>query len=51
MNDMLNIQNEINEDTRVQLDAISEALAELQPREPGTYKRRRIGFYTDGEQK
>ncbi|MDE6722485.1 MAG: ORF6N domain-containing protein [Bacteroidaceae bacterium] len=51
MNDMLNIQNEINEDTRAQLDAISEALAELQPREPSTYKRRRIGFYTDGEQK
>lgn len=50
MNDMLNIQNEINEDTRAQLDAISEALAELQPREPSTYKRRRIGFYTDGEQ-
>jgi hypothetical protein len=35
-------QNDINELTRAQLDAISEALAELQPREPKP--RRRIGF-------
>ena len=35
-------QNDINESTRAQLDAISEALAELQPREPKP--RRRIGF-------
>ncbi|MBP3776265.1 MAG: ORF6N domain-containing protein, partial [Prevotella sp.] len=40
--DILHDQNNINESTRAQLDAISEALAELQPREPKT--RRRIGF-------
>jgi hypothetical protein len=38
-------QNDINELTRAQLDAISEALAELQPREPKP--RRRIGFIRD----
>jgi len=40
--DTLADQNDINESTRAQLDAISEALAELQPREPKP--RRRIGF-------
>ena len=40
--DILHDQNDINESTRAQLDAISEALAELQPREPK--QRRRIGF-------
>jgi len=40
--DILHDQNDINESTRAQLDAISEALAELQPREPKP--RRRIGF-------
>ena len=42
MEDTLADQNDINESTRAQLDAISEALAELQPREPKS--RRRIGF-------
>ena len=42
MEDSLADQNDINESTRAQLDAISEALAELQPREPKP--RRRIGF-------
>ena len=42
MEDTLADQNDINESTRAQLDAISEALAELQPREPKP--RRRIGF-------
>ena len=32
MNDVLHDQNEINEDTRAQLDAISTALAELKPK-------------------
>ena len=40
--DTLADQNDINESTRAQLDAISEALAELQPRDPKP--RRRIGF-------
>ncbi len=43
--DILHDQNDINESTRAQLDAISEALAELQPKEPKP--RRRIGFIQD----
>ncbi len=45
IDDILADQNDINESTRAQLDAISEALAELQPREPKP--RRRIGFVQD----
>ena len=45
--DTLADQNDINESTRAQLDAISEALAELQPREPKP--RRRIGFIQEEE--
>ena len=45
--DILHDQNDINESTRAQLDAISEALAELQPREPKP--RRRIGFIQEEE--
>ena len=40
--DILRDQNEFNEDTRIQLDAISTALAALQPKEPKP--RRKIGF-------
>lgn len=36
-------QNEINEDTRAQLDAISTALAELQSKEPREKPRRKRG--------
>jgi len=43
MNDMLADQNDINETTRAQLDAISQALAELQAN-PKQRKRRPIGF-------
>lgn len=43
--DILHDQNDINESTRAQLDAISTALAELQPHEPR--QRRRIGFIQD----
>ncbi|MBP3212614.1 MAG: ORF6N domain-containing protein [Prevotella sp.] len=43
--DILHDQNDINESHRAQLDAISTALAELQPREPRP--RRRIGFIQD----
>ena len=37
-------QNEINEDTRLQLEAISAALAALQSKEPRQKPRRKIGF-------
>ena len=40
-------QNDINEDTRAQLDAISTALAELQAKTPDKKPRRRIGFIAD----
>ena len=45
--DILHDQNDINEDTRAQIDAISTALAELQPKEPKP--RRRIGFVQEEE--
>ena len=44
MEDILRNQNEINEDTRTQLDAISLALAELQVKEPIKKERKPIGF-------
>ena len=45
MNDILADQNDINESTRAQLDAISLALAELQAKNPEEDKPRRpIGF-------
>lgn len=49
MNEILADQNEINEDTRAQLDAISTALAELQQDRPR--QRKSIGFIqTDDKQ-
>ena len=42
--DILRDQNEINEDTRLQLDAISTALAALQSKEPKQKPKRKIGF-------
>lgn len=42
--DMLRDQNDINESTRAQLDAISTALAELQGNRTSDKPRRRIGF-------
>jgi hypothetical protein len=45
--DILHDQNDINESTRMQLDAISAALAELQSKEPRSKVRRRIGFIQD----
>ena len=42
--DILRTQNDINEDTRAQLDAISTALAELQAKEPTKKERKPIGF-------
>ncbi|MBQ6194804.1 MAG: ORF6N domain-containing protein [Prevotella sp.] len=50
MNDILADQNDINESTRVQLDAISAALAELQSKEPRQKPRRRIGFILSEEE-
>ena len=46
--DILRDQNDINESTRMQLDSISLALAELQPKEPRK-PRRRIGFVQEEE--
>ena len=45
--EILNDQNDINESTRTQLDAITEALAELQSKEVQQKPRRRIGFIQD----
>lgn len=47
--DILRDQNVINEDTRLQLDAISTALAALQSKEPKQKPRRKIGFIQDEE--
>lgn len=44
VNEILADQNDINESTRAQLDAISEALAELQAKKPMLQKRRPIGL-------
>ena len=49
MDDILHDQNDINESTRAQLDAISTALAELQAKEPPQRPRRRIGFVQEDE--
>ena len=47
MNDILADQNDINESTRAQLDAISTALAELQADKTAMKPRRKIGFVQD----
>ena len=44
MNDILADQNDINESTRTQLDAISTALAELQAKPTDAKTRKPIGF-------
>ena len=44
IDDILADQNDINESTRAQLDAISTALAELQAKRPDNKPRRPIGF-------
>ena len=49
MDDILHDQNDINESTRAQLDAISTALAELQADKPIPKPRRKIGFVQNGE--
>ena len=51
MNDTLADQNDINEATRAQLDAISTALSELQSKEPRKHERRPIGFIVPDEKK
>ena len=45
--EILRNQNDINEETRMQLDAISTALAELQAKPKEEKPRRRIGFIQD----
>ena len=47
--DILRDQNDINETTRAQLDAISTALTELQSKEPRKRERRPIGFIVPDE--
>lgn len=49
VNEILADQNDINESTRAQLDAISLALAELQSKEPKQRPQRRIGFIQDDD--
>ena len=49
--DILHDQNDINESTRMQLDAISTALSELQSKEPHKRERRPIGFIVPDEKK
>ena len=44
IDDILHDQNDINESTRAQLDAISTALAELQTKNPKAKQHRPIGF-------
>ena len=44
-------QNDINEATRAQLDAISTALSELQSKEPHKREHRPIGFIVPDEKK
>lgn len=48
LEDILSDQNDINEMTQAQLDAISEALAELQAK-PQKHQRQRIGFIKDND--
>ena len=47
--DILRDQNDINESTRAQMESFSQALAELQAKEPKGKPRRRIGFIQDEE--
>ena len=49
LEDILSDQNDINEMTQAQLDAISEALAELQAK-PQNHQRQRIGFIKDNDE-
>lgn len=51
MNDTLADQNDINEATRAQLDAISTALSELQSKEPRKREHHPIGFIVPDEKK
>ena len=49
IDEILADQNDINESTRAQLDAISTALAELQAKRPADKPRRPIGFIQPDE--
>ena len=51
VDEILADQNDINESTRAQLDAISTALSELQAKEPRKRERRPIGFITHDDNK
>ena len=42
-------QNDINEDTRIQIELINQSLAELQSNNKNTKPRNRIGYIQDAE--
>ena len=46
--DVFTDQNDINEDTRMQLELINQTLAELQPKDRGFKERKRIGYKLPG---
>ena len=46
--EMFTDQNDINEDTRMQLELINQTLAELQAKNRGTNERKRIGYQLPG---
>jgi hypothetical protein len=51
MDEVLTDQNDINEDTRTQLELINQTLAEMQVNNNATNKpRRRIGYMLDNEE-
>ena len=51
MDEVLTDQNDINEDTRTQLELINQTLAEMQVNNNTTIKpRRRIGYILDNEE-
>ena len=46
--DVFTDQNDINEDTRMQLELINQTLAELQTKDRGFKERKRIGYKLPG---
>ena len=50
MEEVLVDQNDINEDTMVQLELINQTLAELQTKDQGTQKRKPIGYRLPGHE-
>lgn len=48
--DVFSDQNDINEDTRMQLELINQTLAELQTKDRGFKERKRIGYQLPGDE-